>query len=497
MGHANGGSGAPLMLSAASEMWEQYGGSSYSSFVYVDYYTQNIASGLSRTPTEWKNTFTEYDFTNNYYTEAYTTNYASANPFVGLSSFYYTDSIGVEGVEGHDYAFYPQQIESNGSSLTTYGYDPNDPLATGDNMDSCSFSSIWGFRDLFGPNDMAPSNPDAVAVSGDTLYVTVSGGDVRVSPAYSGSAVATIRGEFSEAADGYYNFTKGAAALSPTVTATWGDGGHFRVSQTGTFDFENISLNAPSFKFFSPEETSGTSGLGLSYSSNGLEMTFNPSENDAVFALNLPFATVEVDGGTADRDGNLTFKGRLSITTIFDGAKFEMSRLGYGLGRKSHVDAPAVPVLQGVGNGFQGQNKGFGVGDPRDIFFILYIGLGDGIGKEARIPPVAGGAQIGPAVDAAPEHRAPVPGGFSQQVQGIPLHIAGISAIKAQGGHGAADGTHMDVGHGVGVAGHGTGGVGEKIAPIPGIHRLPPAGTPAVRVTAPVIQGTVGLGHPQ
>ena len=265
MGHANGGSGAPLMLSAASEMWEQYGGSSYSSFVYVDYYTQNIASGLSRTPTEWKNTFTEYDFTNNYYTEAYTTNYASANPFVGLSSFYYTDSIGVEGVEGHDYAFYPQQIESNGSSLTTYGYDPNDPLATGDNMDSCSFSSIWGFRDLFGPNDMAPSNPDAVAVSGDTLYVTVSGGDVRVSPAYSGSAVATIRGEFSEAADGYYNFTKGAAALSPTVTATWGDGGHFRVSQTGTFDFENISLNAPSFKFFSPEETSGTSGLGLSY----------------------------------------------------------------------------------------------------------------------------------------------------------------------------------------------------------------------------------------
>ena len=51
----------------------------------------------------------------------------------------------------------------------------------------------------------------------------------------------------------------------------------------------------------------------LRYSSSGLEMNFDHLKNGAVFALNLPFATVEVDGGTADRYGNLTFKGRLSI----------------------------------------------------------------------------------------------------------------------------------------------------------------------------------------
>ena len=197
MGHQSSG-GAPLLLGVASEMWEQYGGMSFSTFEYVDYYTRNIATGLSRTSTDWRNEFAEYDYTRNYYTEAYTTNYASANPFVGLSSFYYNDSAGVEGVEGHGYAFYPEQVESNGSSLTTYGYDPNDPLGAGLDMESCFFSSIWGFRDLFSSGDgAAPSNPDAVAVSGDTLYVTVSGGSVSVSPAYSGSVVATIRGEFS------------------------------------------------------------------------------------------------------------------------------------------------------------------------------------------------------------------------------------------------------------------------------------------------------------
>ena len=60
------------------------------------------------------------------------------------------------------------------------------------------------------------------------------------------------------------NFTGGAAALSPTVTATWGDGGYFRISNNGTVEQSGVHLNAPTFKFYLPKAGS-ESALSLGF----------------------------------------------------------------------------------------------------------------------------------------------------------------------------------------------------------------------------------------
>ena len=47
--------------------------------------------------------------------------------------------------------------------------------------------------------------------------------------------------------------------------------------------------------------------------------------------MDIPYATVKLEEATADAAGNLVFSGNIGFQTIFDGAKFTMEKLGYGL----------------------------------------------------------------------------------------------------------------------------------------------------------------------
>lgn len=366
MGHKNMSATAPLMLSVAEEISE---GAPWPRYQRTDFYAQNLTSGLGCSPTYNR---VEYDVPvqgvswtmtkaiTTYYTEVYTENYLAANPFVGLGTFHYSN------VEGH-WGSLGQYVSSSGNCATVYHWDH--PLYTIDAQESCTVTSLWGFRDLYAKGDAeAPTQPDKVEVevNADKLAILrSSSGSIQVQP-YDGDQglaqvksafpgythIATLRGNYKTTskvdfnnnpfADLFewandliggnttytYEFTDGAAALSPTVTATWGSGGSFSITTDGKITQNGISLSAPSFKFYTPKNGGG---LTLGFDANGVTMDFEPEKNGAIFALDIPHATSLVEMGYADMDGSLRFTGQMAISTLFDGAAFDMEELGYGL----------------------------------------------------------------------------------------------------------------------------------------------------------------------
>ena len=91
-----------------------------------------------------------------------------------------------------------------------------------------------------------------------------------------------------------------------------------------------MSLSAPTFKFYQP--TNGADGaLGISLTKKGFAFDIDPANNAAIVYVDIPYATVKLEEATADAAGNLVFSGNIGFQTIFDGAKFTMEKLGYGL----------------------------------------------------------------------------------------------------------------------------------------------------------------------
>lgn len=372
MGHRNVSATAPLMLSVAEEMW---GDDPWLTHQQTNFYPQNITAGLGYSQTynrvEYEVpvegvTWTRTKAISTYYTEVYTNNYLAANPFVGLSSFNKDalDAANSHGVEGHHW-FLPDYVSSDGRTVTTYS--PGERLWNVDFQHVQTVCSLWGFRDLYAKGDTeAPTQPDKVEVelNADKLAILRSStGVLTVQPYDSDQGlsavkalypnythVATLRGNYkttTKVADnpfaglfswwtGYtggntiytYEFTDGAAALSPTVTATWGSGGSFSITSDGKITHSGLSLSAPTFKFYAPRDGGG---LTLGFDADGLTMGFEPEKNSAIFSLDIPHATTQVAMGYADKDGNLRFTGEMSISTLFDGATFDMEELGYGL----------------------------------------------------------------------------------------------------------------------------------------------------------------------
>ena len=318
MGHKSADA-APLQMSTVEHVYTN------NSYRYTAFYTQTLSDSLGLTGTSVSVNTGDRAWINRKHTEVYTTSYVCGNPFVAMSSDYYGDT-------SHGLAYYPQQVESNGGKVTTY--NTFDTLSWVDGQNSDRQDMFWGFRNLYASGDTAaPTEPDRVTVSGDKLYIIPDGDKFRVTTAASNSAAAVVRGKFT-LNNGVYNFTGGAAALSPTVTATWGSGGYFRIKSDGTIEHSGVNLNAPSFKFYKPK-SGADNALGLKFTGEGLEMTFDPTKNDAIFALNIPYASAQVKKGTADINGNLTFSGEMGISTIFDGAEFKLEELGYGLKNNS------------------------------------------------------------------------------------------------------------------------------------------------------------------
>ena len=280
-----------------------------------------------------------------YITEAYVDSYPWANPFVGLSDYYgktitapsgeplRVDLAQLVSVQPGDK---PLNSLVSCESYVSFDFEPENYAA-----DSTHF--LWGFRDLKILKQDIPSEPDKVdpAIYAKRLAVFSSGSGVTVEHVADdaalsalkkryGDPVALINGDYESKNGEAFTFTGGAALLSPSVTATWGSGGKLIIHKNGTVEQSGVSLSAPTFKFYQP--TSGAEGaLSISLAEKGFAFDIDPAKNAAIVYVDIPYATVKLEEATADAAGNLVFSGNIGFQTIFDGAKFTMEKLGYGL----------------------------------------------------------------------------------------------------------------------------------------------------------------------
>ena len=278
------------------------------------------------------------DWCSNYITEVYTDGYNWANPFVGLSQYYKNGTIK---------AYLPKWVSVTsasrpGDTRVECGNDVGFYFGN-ENGNANSLRFLWGFRSLTKLTQPIPSEPDKVdpAIYAKRLAVFSSGSGVTVEHVADdaalsalkkryGDPVALINGDYKSTDGTSFEFTGGAALLSPSVTATWGSGGRLVIHKNGTVEQSGVSLSAPTFKFYQP--TSGADGaLGISLTKKGFAFDIDPAKNAAIVYVDIPYATVKLEKAIADAAGNLVFSGLIGFQTIFDGAKFTMEKLGYGL----------------------------------------------------------------------------------------------------------------------------------------------------------------------
>ena len=289
-----------------------------------------------------------------YITEAYVDSYPWANPFFGLSDYYGKEITGSSGNPIRVDLAQTVSIQPSGkprdSLVSCESYIgathkwPGDPMDNpSENYWEASARFLWGFRDLKILKQDIPSEPDKVdpAIYAKRLAVFSSGSGVTVEHVADdaalsalkkryGDPVALINGDYESKNGEAFTFTGGAALLSPSVTATWGSGGKLIIHKNGTVEQSGVSLSAPTFKFYQP--TSGADGaLGISLTKKGFAFDIDPANNAAIVYVDIPYATVKLEEATADAAGNLVFSGNIGFQTIFDGAKFTMEKLGYGL----------------------------------------------------------------------------------------------------------------------------------------------------------------------
>ena len=292
------------------------------------------------------------DWCSNYITEVYTDGYNWANPFVGLSQYYKNGTIK---------AYLPKWVSVTpasrpGDTRVECGNDVGFYFGN-ENGNANSLRFLWGFRDLKKLTQPVPSEPDKVniSISAKRLAVFSSGSGVTVEHVADDAALealkrqckkdpaALINGDYKSTDGTSFEFTGGAALLSPSVTATWdkNNGGKLIIHKNGTAEQSGVSLSAPTFKFYQP--TSGADGkLDISLTRDGFTFDIAPENNAAIVYVDIPYATVKLEKATADAAGNLVFSGNIGFQTIFDGAEFSLEKLGYGLNEKKEFKVNGV-----------------------------------------------------------------------------------------------------------------------------------------------------------
>ncbi len=289
------------------------------------------------------------DWCSNYITEVYTDGYNWANPFVGLSQYYKNGTIK---------AYLPKWVSVTsasrpGDTRVECGNDVGFYFGN-ENGNANSLRFLWGFRSLTKLTQPIPSEPDKVdpAIYAKRLAVFPNGGvtvehvadDAALSALkrqYKKDPVALINGDYKSTDGTSFEFTGGAALLSPSVTATWGSGGRLVIHKNGTVEQNGVSLSAPTFKFYQPK-TGAENDLKISLTKDGFTFEIKPEKNDAIVYVDIPYATVKLRNAAADAAGNLVFSGEIGFQTIFDGAEFKMEKLGYGLNEKKEFKVNGV-----------------------------------------------------------------------------------------------------------------------------------------------------------
>lgn len=280
-----------------------------------------------------------------YITEVYTDSFSYANQFVALGGYvnamgYASDGEGgwiptlYSGIRGHLHSDVRGYAHS-------FHYSPvNSTVSVNQDFYKNDFSwALWGFRDLFEfgatniPPDPANIPTDAACLGiikeGNVFSAQPGKNETELKTLYGSKLIAVFRGAF-EQSSGNFVFKNGAVQLSPSLTATWDEGGEFIVAPNGVITAKNIHLSTPTFKCYKPN-TVPDGSLKFSYTDGKLKIDMEPDKNAAIIHIDIPGAKCRLESVTADMLGNLVFTGNMGISTPFiDAAKIEMKRLGMG-----------------------------------------------------------------------------------------------------------------------------------------------------------------------
>lgn len=220
---------------------------------------------------------------------------------------------------------------------------------------------IWGFRDVYTKAEVAEqggsnlTQPDEVIIpqNSDKLGIYKSGGSMLALPIRDaaweqalkkqhGAPLYTLRGEFKEGRDDggkFYEFTTGSVALTPTVTASWNSGQHFKVRVDGNGRFTRfdtsagVGYNTPTFKLYSPV-TGMTEAAGLNFD-GGEELTLHmkPDKNAVLVFVNIPQVSSHIDKAQLKGSGDVVLSGQMGLDLILNCAANELitlEKLSYG-----------------------------------------------------------------------------------------------------------------------------------------------------------------------
>ena len=296
-----------------------------------------------------------------YITEAYVDAYPWANPFAGLSDYYEKEIQSSSGKDKPIRVALPTSVSVEPGDKpintrvefgSTVGHDySREYISEG------SAHFLWGFRELKSAAATVPSEPDKVDSSIYAKQLAAfadSKGGVRVEPVadgaalealkkqYGASPIALINGDYESKNGEAFTFTGGAAMLSPSVAATWDTKrGSLVIHRDGSVEQKGVSLNAPTFKFYQPK-SGGESELKITLVKEGFQFGINPDKNDAIVFVDIPYASVKLEQADTDTAGNLVFNGHIGFQTIFDGAEFSLTELGYGLNEKHEFKVNGV-----------------------------------------------------------------------------------------------------------------------------------------------------------
>ena len=292
------------------------------------------------------------DWCYDYITEVYTDGYTWANPFVGLSAYYSHNKSNTIKV------YLPDTVSVTPASRPTdTRVVCEDSLGlVFDNNESypSSHRYLWGFRDLVVKSSEIPTEPDKVdpTIYAQRLAVFARGNGVMVGPVASNAAlsalkliygdpIAFINGDYESKNGTEFTFTGGAALLSPSVTATWGGGGSLVIHHDGRVEQRGVHLSAPSFKFYQPKSGS-ESDLKIKLTNKGFSFDIDPTKNEAIVFVDIPYAKVKLESATTNGAGDLTLGGGIGFKTVLEGAQFNMEKLGFGLNEKKEFKVNGV-----------------------------------------------------------------------------------------------------------------------------------------------------------
>ena len=285
-------------------------------------------------------------------TEVYTDGYNWANPFVGLSAYYSHNKSNTIKV------YLPDTV-----SVTPASRPANTRVVCEDSLglvfgndESYPSSSrfLWGFRNLVVKSSEVPTEPDKVdpTIYAQRLAVFARRDGVMVLPVASdaalsalkliyGDPISFINGNYESKNGTEFTFTGGAALLSPSVTATWGSGGSLVIHWDGRVEQRGVHLSAPSFKFYQPKSGSESS-LKIKLTNKGFSFDIDPTKNEAIVFVDIPYATVKLESATTNGAGDLVLGGGIGFKTVLEGAQFNMEKLGFGLNEKKEFKVNGV-----------------------------------------------------------------------------------------------------------------------------------------------------------